>query len=137
MVQLYRVGAFSSRFGHISRLNSRLRGVLLHLSSSSSGNKHKVVFLGTPDVAATSLNMIVDASKRPPLSNLFEIVAVVSQPPAPSGRKKKLTPSPVQVAAEGMEIAMTSRQKGQPHGCSEDWRELQVCRQDCLSDDHC
>lgn len=103
MVQLYRVGAFSSRFGHNSRLNSRLRGVL-HLSSSSSGNKQKVVFLGTPDVAATSLNMIVDASKRPPLSNLFEIVAVVSQPPAPSGRKKKLTPSPVQVAAEGMEI---------------------------------
>ncbi len=90
------------RVGGAMRMNS---------ASSSSSARQKVVFLGTPDVAAKSLEMIVEASKVPPLSDLYEVVAVVSNPPAPSGRKQKLTPSPVQTFAEKMGIAVMVPEK--------------------------
>jgi len=70
-----------------------------YMSSNNVGKK-RVVFLGTPDVAARSLELLVQASKKGEEESGFEVVAVVSQPPAPSGRNKKLTPSPVQVLAE-------------------------------------
>lgn len=102
------VRAFTGWMGRTSCLGVPRRA----LRMKSSDGKQKVVFLGTPDVAAASLEMIVDASKtRATLSDLFEVVAVVSQPPAPSGRKKKLTPSPVQVAAEKMGIPVMIPEK--------------------------
>ena len=58
----------------------------------------KVVFLGTPDVAAASLQLLHASAAT--ASSPYVIAAVVTQPPAPAGRNKKLTPSPVQVAAE-------------------------------------
>lgn len=64
---------------------------------------YKVVFLGTPDVAARSLELLQQASSG---SELFDIVAVVSQPPAPSGRNKKLTPSPVHALADSLKIPL-------------------------------
>lgn len=84
---------------------------VLAMSSSASNTRKKVVFLGTPDVAAKSLEMIVEASKENPLSELYEVVAVVSNPPAPSGRKQKLTPSPVQKLAEKMNITVMVPEK--------------------------
>lgn len=59
----------------------------------------KVVFLGTPEVAARSLELILEGS-REGKGGGFEIAAVVSQPPAKTGRKMKLTPSPVHALAE-------------------------------------
>jgi methionyl-tRNA formyltransferase len=58
----------------------------------------RLAFLGTPDFAVVSLAAIVDAG--------FEVPCVYSQPPAPRGRGKKLTPSPVQAFAEahGIEV---------------------------------
>lgn len=86
--------------------------LLVQMSTSAdAGGKQKVVFLGTPDVAAMSLEKIVSASKAAPLNDLFEVVAVVSQPPAPAGRKKKLTPSSVQLAAEKLEIPIMIPEK--------------------------
>lgn len=41
----------------------------------------------------------------------FNIVAVVTQPPAPAGRNKKMTPSPVQVVAEQLSIPVFSPEK--------------------------
>ncbi|CAM9153831.1 unnamed protein product [Chrysoparadoxa australica] len=65
--------------------------------------KHKrLVFLGTPEVSVTSLKVILEgaaASHNDP-DNMYEVVGVVTQPPAPTGRRKKITPSPVQVLAE-------------------------------------
>ena len=52
----------------------------------------RLLFLGTPDVAALSLRTLLLSS--------HEIAAVVTQPPAPAGRNKKITPSPVQLLAE-------------------------------------
>ena len=54
--------------------------------------------MGTPDFAVPSLRALHDAG--------HELVAVYSQPPAPAGRGKKLTPSPVHRVAEELGIAV-------------------------------
>ncbi len=48
--------------------------------------------MGTPEFAVTSLDRLA-------ADNHFEIVAVVSQPDRPAGRKMQLTPSPVKTRA--------------------------------------
>jgi methionyl-tRNA formyltransferase len=58
----------------------------------------RLAFLGTPDFAVVSLAAIVAAH--------FEVACVYSQPPAPRGRGKKLTPSPVQAFAEAHGVAV-------------------------------
>ena len=90
---------------------------LLHTRFATNNNNDvkKIVFLGTPDVAAISLQLLHAASltSANPLeipsspsssSTTFQIVSVVTQPPAPAGRNKKLTPSPVQLAAEALGV---------------------------------
>ena len=58
----------------------------------------KVIFMGTPDFAAASLEALIDSR--------HEIQAVVTQPDKPKGRKGELTPSPVKVIAkrEGIKV---------------------------------
>ena len=51
----------------------------------------KIIFMGTPDFAAASLEALI-ASKH-------EIMVVVTQPDKPKGRKGELTPSPVKTIA--------------------------------------
>lgn len=68
------------------------------LFSMSASSPKRVVFLGTPPVAARSLELLLQGSRKGRGS--FEIAAVVSQPPARTGRKMKLTPSPVHELAE-------------------------------------
>jgi len=58
----------------------------------------RLAFLGTPDFAVVSLAAIVAAG--------FEVACVYSQPPAPRGRGKKLSPSPVQAFAEAHGLAV-------------------------------
>ena len=64
--------------------------------------------MGTPDVAASCLQRLHAASSTKVPSSCYNIVAVVTQPPAPAGRNKKLTPSPVQVAAEQLGVPVLS-----------------------------
>ena len=52
----------------------------------------KVLFMGTPDIAATCLQAIIDAGHT--------VVGAVSQPDRPKGRGHKLQPTPVKVTAE-------------------------------------
>ena len=52
----------------------------------------RIVFMGTPDFAAASLQALLDGPD--------EVVAVVSQPDRPKGRGKKLSPPPVKTLAE-------------------------------------
>lgn len=58
----------------------------------------KIIFMGTPDFAAASLEALI-ASRH-------EIQAVVTQPDKPKGRKGELTPLPVKVIAkrEGIKV---------------------------------
>ncbi len=52
----------------------------------------KIVFMGTPDIAATCLTALAEAG--------FEVVAAISQPDKPRGRGYTLMPTPVKTAAE-------------------------------------
>jgi len=51
----------------------------------------RIVFMGTPEFAVPSLKLLVEQN--------YTIVAVVTQPDRPKGRKKTLTPPPVKEAA--------------------------------------
>ena len=63
----------------------------------------RVLFAGTPAVAVPSLDTLVNAG--------FEVVAVLTRPDAPVGRKRVLTPSPVaQRAADlGIDVIHAAR----------------------------
>ena len=52
----------------------------------------KILFMGTPDFAAASLEALIDAK--------FELVGAVSQPDKPKGRGHKLQPTEVKVTAQ-------------------------------------
>jgi methionyl-tRNA formyltransferase len=54
-------------------------------------NSLRVIFMGTPEFAVPSLELLVE--------NKFTIVAVITAPDKPQGRGQKLVPSPVKVAA--------------------------------------
>lgn len=69
---------------------------------TSAAPKKRVVFLGTPPVAAETLRKLCAASEHPSAS--FTIPAVVTKPPAPVGRKRVLTKSPVHQLAEQLSI---------------------------------
>lgn len=51
----------------------------------------KILFMGTPDIAASALSKLIEEK--------FEIVGVVSQPDKPKGRGHKLMPTDVKVVA--------------------------------------
>eukprot|EP00752_Nemacystus_decipiens_P012677 g11230.t1 len=68
------------------------------MSTNSAGRK-TVVFLGTPDIAASSLELLIQASRQGKGGG-FDVVRAVSNPPARTGRKKVLQASPVQALAE-------------------------------------
>ncbi len=77
------------------RVASRTLGAV----ASASTSPKRVVFLGTPAVAARSLELLL-AGSRAGRGGGFELAAVVSQPPQRAGRKMKLKPSPVHQLAE-------------------------------------
>ncbi|MBE4908778.1 methionyl-tRNA formyltransferase [Bacillus luteolus] len=52
----------------------------------------KIIFMGTPDFSVPVLRQLIDDG--------YEVVAVVTQPDRPVGRKRILTPPPVKVEAE-------------------------------------
>ena len=78
-------------------------------SISSNNGKKRVVFLGTPEVAASSLRAIYDASTLPDAN--FEISTVVTQPPKRRKRKGKLEPSPVGKTAEDLGLSVLCPEK--------------------------
>ena len=53
----------------------------------------RILFMGTPDFAAESLNAMVRAG--------LNVVGAISQPDKPKGRGHKLVPTEVKVAAQG------------------------------------
>lgn len=56
------------------------------------GSKIKVVFFGSPDIAVPSFEKLIDSDE-------FEVRALVTQPPKPSKRGKKITDSNIKKAA--------------------------------------
>lgn len=68
----------------------------------------RILFAGTPDVAVTSLRLLAQAGGD------IEVVGVLTRPDAPQGRGRKLTPSPVKVAAQELGIAVLDRNPRDP-----------------------
>ncbi|PRW57094.1 pigment defective [Chlorella sorokiniana] len=68
-------------------------------AAAAADEKKRVVFCGTPEVAALVLQRLLTAAAAP--DSTFEVAAVVTQPPRPTGRgnRKVPQPSPVQAAA--------------------------------------
>ena len=71
--------AFTPR---VSALRPVRRGAAV---SAEPGERKRVVFLGTPDVAARSLRQLLDAADAG-RGGGFEIIGVVTQPPARARR---------------------------------------------------
>ena len=67
----------------------------------------RVVFMGTPDIAATCLKKI--------LADGFEVVGVYTQPDRPKGRGMKLVASPVKelALANGIPVFQPENFKGE------------------------
>ena len=68
--------------------------------SLASFEPKRVLFLGTPPVAAEVLKMLHASSSNSPVP--YKVVGVVTQPPRPSGRKMKLAMSAVEEAARNL-----------------------------------
>ncbi|XP_010316070.1 uncharacterized protein [Solanum lycopersicum] len=60
---------------------------------TSTTKKKRLVFLGSPQVSASVLDALFNASAAP--DSLFEITAIVTQPPSGRDRGRKVMPSPV------------------------------------------
>jgi methionyl-tRNA formyltransferase len=65
----------------------------------------RIIFMGSPDFAVPTLEV---------LAVNYQVVGVVTQPDRPAGRGRKLTPPPVKILAEQLEIPVI-----QPHRLSE------------------
>lgn len=78
-------------------------------SDDSEGGKKRVVFLGTPDVAASTLKRLHEDSMKE--SSSYEIVSVITQPPRRRRRKGKLEPSPVGKMAEELGLPVLNPEK--------------------------
>ncbi len=63
----------------------------------------RVVFMGTPDFAVTTLQALIGSG--------HQVAAVISQPDKPFGRKAELRPTPVKAAAEAAGIPVFQPQR--------------------------
>ncbi|WP_175614796.1 methionyl-tRNA formyltransferase [Piscibacillus halophilus] len=63
----------------------------------------KIIFMGTPDFSVPVLEALVKYE--------YEVVAVVTQPDRPKGRKRKLTPSPVKERALEYQLPVLQPEK--------------------------
>lgn len=62
-------------------------------SAFAVAKKKPLVFLGSPQVSATVLDALFNASSSP--DSIFEVAAIVTQPPSRRDRGRKVLPSPV------------------------------------------
>ncbi|WP_028595733.1 methionyl-tRNA formyltransferase [Paenibacillus assamensis] len=76
----------------------------------------KIVFMGTPQFAVTSLQMLLDEG--------YDVAAVVTQPDRPVGRKRVLTPTPVKQLAMEHGIQVWQPEKLRTSETVEDIRKL-------------
>jgi methionyl-tRNA formyltransferase len=64
----------------------------------------RIVFMGTPELAAVSLRRLIATPE-------FQLAAVVTQPDQPKGRGLKLTPSPVKEVAQQANLPVLQPQR--------------------------
>lgn len=72
------------------------------MTDASAGQKKRIVFLGTPQVAARALEILLDEGEG------FDVLLVVSQPPARAPRGNGTVPSPVHALATSRNIEVVT-----------------------------
>jgi methionyl-tRNA formyltransferase len=77
----------------------------------------RIVFMGTAELSCASLEKLAGSKE-------FSIVAVVTQPDKPKGRDLKLTPSPVKVLAEKLNLPVLQPLKARDASFIQQLREL-------------
>lgn len=82
----------------------------------------RLVFMGTPEFAVPSLRAIVNAG--------FEVCAVVTQPDRPKGRGMRLTPPPVKICAQELQLPVYQPEKVRDAGFID---QLQNLVPDCVA----
>jgi methionyl-tRNA formyltransferase len=75
----------------------------------------KIVFMGTAELSCTSLKKLAEK---------FSVAAVVTQPDKPKGRELKLTPSPVKILAEKLNLPVLQPLKARDEKFISELREL-------------
>jgi len=70
-------------------------------------NKPRIIFMGTPDIAAVCLEKLYTQGQ----DKLFNIIGVISQPDKPKGRNLHLLPTPVKIVAERLGLECFQPQK--------------------------
>lgn len=83
--------------------------------------KKRIIFMGTPSFAAFILMQLLEQQDN------FEVVAVVSQPDKPVGRKRVLEPTPVKVVALEHDIPVL-----QPNKIGDAFEELERLKPDLI-----
>lgn len=78
----------------------------------------RLLFAGTPEVAIPALNALVDSS--------HEVVAVLTRPDAPVGRKRRLTPSPVRARAQELGLPVLTPTTLRDPDVVEELRALEI-----------
>jgi methionyl-tRNA formyltransferase len=79
----------------------------------------RIVFMGTPDLAATCLKRLAGDPR-------FHIVGAVSQPDRPKGRRLRVQPTPVRLAAEAAGIPVHQPAKARDPAFLEKLRALKT-----------
>jgi methionyl-tRNA formyltransferase len=77
----------------------------------------KIIFMGTAELSCASLQALAGDDK-------FRIIAVVTQPDKPKGRELKLTPSPVKMLAERLNLPVLQPLKARDEKFIAELREL-------------
>lgn len=75
---------------------------------------HKVIYFGTPHFAVPALKALIADSR-------YDVLAVVTQPDKPAGRGKRVTPSPVKIAALECGIPVL-----QPSNLGKEWEQVKT-----------
>jgi methionyl-tRNA formyltransferase len=99
----------SPRLSTISR-NTIRKSTSLYSTTNATSEKARILFLGTPEVAAESLQTLV-ASSRDDDNSPYEIVGVVTQPPKRRKRRGKEEQSPVGLIATELNIPILTPEK--------------------------
>ncbi len=89
---------------NISTFCGRMRQNACEIDLVYIMKKKKVLFWGTPAIAAHILQMLAQ-------SNIFEISAVVTNPDAPQGRGQQMMPSPVKETAGKINVPVLTPHK--------------------------
>jgi methionyl-tRNA formyltransferase len=108
------------------RQHTRSHSVIPSTNNPADGDdsrKHRIVFLGTPDVAATTLQTLFDASTQPKAQ--FEIAAVVTQPTKRRKRKGPAEASAVGIMAERLGLPILTPEKANDCGFLDELERFQ------------